>query len=79
MITEIETLYSRLEKLPMTPADRVLARARLEQAEAFAAAVHAVFSGLSRLVRGRLIHDSRHPDLHPKAKRRQDLWASDAL
>ena len=67
MTTEIETLYARLDKLPVTPAERALAKARLEQAEAFAAAVHAAFAGLGRLVRGRHFHDSGHPDLHPTA------------
>ncbi|HEX5092266.1 MAG TPA: hypothetical protein VFV84_06200 [Burkholderiales bacterium] len=53
MITEIESLYSRLDRLPVTPAERALAKARLEQAEAFAAAVQGAVAKLSQLVRGR--------------------------
>jgi hypothetical protein len=38
MVNEIQTLYSRLDKLPLTPADRALGKARLEQGDAIAAA-----------------------------------------
>ncbi len=66
MITEVETLYSRLDKLRMTPADRELAKARLAQAEAFAAGLHAVMERLRRLVRGGH-HGPHWPGLHPTA------------
>ena len=67
MISEIQTLYSRLDALRMTPADRELARARLEQAEAFAAGLHAAYARLAGLVRSR----------RPSA--RQDLLGPEAL
>ena len=66
MISEIETLYTRLEKLRMTPADRELAKARLEQAEAFAAAIHGAIVKLGQLLRGR-------------GRPGKDLWGSEAL
>jgi len=66
MISEVETLYSRLEKLRMTSADRELAKARLAQAEAFAAGLHAIVSQLSRRVRG-ASRGPRQPGLHPTA------------
>ncbi|MDH4096417.1 MAG: hypothetical protein OEV81_16710 [Betaproteobacteria bacterium] len=47
-ITELETFYLRLDAMRMTPADRELAKARLDQAEAFAAALHAALSWLRR-------------------------------
>jgi hypothetical protein len=49
MTTEIEALFARLEKMRMTPADRELAKARLAQADAFAAALLASLSWLRRL------------------------------
>ena len=53
MITETETLYLRLETLRMTPAERVLARAHLEQAEAFAAAMHRAMTAVKKLLSAR--------------------------
>ena len=53
MITEIEALYTRLEQLRLTPADRALARARLEQAEAFAAGLHCVATAVRKLLSAR--------------------------
>lgn len=50
--TELETLYDRLDKIRMTPADRALAKVRLAQAEAFAEAVHGVVAALKRLLPG---------------------------
>ena len=66
MISEIQTLYSRLDSLPMTPAERELARARLAQAEAFSAWLHAAYTRLAGLVHGR-------------RPRGQDVWGSEAL
>jgi hypothetical protein len=51
MVTEIETLYTRLDKLPLTPADRHLAKARLAQAEALADLLHRAAASLARLIR----------------------------
>ena len=67
MITEIETLYTRLDKLPMTPADRELAKARLEQAEAFAEGLHALLAALGRLLPSRHGQGPHHPGLRPSA------------
>jgi len=66
MISEVESLYTRLDKLRMTPADRELAKARLAQAEAFAALLHAALERLGRVVRGG-DHGPRRPGLHPTA------------
>lgn len=49
-ITELETLYARLDAMRMTPAERALARARLEQAEAFAAAMHHAATAVRKLL-----------------------------
>ena len=68
MITEVETLYTRIEMMRMTPAERELARARLEQAEAFAEAVHAAVTGLRKLVPHRPHHGgTHHSGLRPSA------------
>ena len=68
MITEIETLYTRLDKLRMTPAERELAKARLAQAEVFAEAVHAAVAALRRLIPHRGHHGGTHPSgLKPSA------------
>ena len=66
MISEVESLYARLDKLRMTPADRELAKARLAQAEAFASGLHAAYMRLARLVHGR-------------RPRGQDVWGPEAL
>lgn len=66
MISEVETLYSRLDKVRMTPADRELAKARLAQAEAFAGVLHAAIERLGRLFHGG-DHGPRRPGLHPTA------------
>jgi hypothetical protein len=67
MMTEIETLYSRLEKLRMTPADRALAAAHLAQAEAFAATMHSALAALRRLIPARNHRGTHHSGLHPSA------------
>lgn len=68
MLTELETLYTRLDKLRMTPAERELAKARLAQAEAFAAALAGAVSALGRLASHRgHSRGTRHSGLHPSA------------
>ncbi len=49
MTTEIEALFAHLDRMRMTPAERELAKARLEQAEAFAAALHAAVAAVKKL------------------------------
>lgn len=51
MITELEVLYTRLDSVRMTPADRALARANLEQAEALAALLAGALALVRRLAR----------------------------
>jgi len=51
--TELEAFYDRLDKIRMTPADRALAKVRMAQAEAFAAAVHGAMTALNKLLRRR--------------------------
>jgi hypothetical protein len=51
MITEIETLYARLDKMRLTTADRHLAKARLAQAEALADLLHRALASVARLTR----------------------------
>lgn len=51
-ITELEVFYRRLDAMQMSPAERTMAKARLEQAENFAAAVHGVVTALKKLLPG---------------------------
>jgi len=51
MITELEVLYARLDNVRMTAADRALARANLEQAEALADLLAGALALVRRLVR----------------------------
>jgi hypothetical protein len=53
MVTELEALYTRLDKIRMTEADRHMARASLEQAEALADALMGAIALLRRVTRGR--------------------------
>jgi len=50
MITELEVLYARLDSVRMTAADRALARANLEQAQALSDLLTAALALLRRLV-----------------------------
>lgn len=50
MITELDVLYQRLDQMNMTPADRELAKARLAQADALAAAFQGAVATLARLI-----------------------------
>jgi hypothetical protein len=67
MITEIEALYARLDSIRMSPADRHLARVRLEQAEALADLLHKAVAALARLIRGRSARAPRSSDLQVEA------------
>jgi hypothetical protein len=67
MITEVETLYDRLDRMRMSPADRHLAKASLEQAEAFAEFLHRALHALTRLSRGRSAQAPHSPDLGARA------------
>jgi len=51
MITELEVLYARLDSARMTAADRALARANLEQADALAALLTGALALVRRLAR----------------------------
>jgi hypothetical protein len=51
MISELEVLYARLDSARMTAADRALARAHLEQAEALAEFLAGALALLRRVVR----------------------------
>ena len=53
MISEIETLYQRLDEMRMTPADRHMAKVQLARAEALADLLHQATTGLARLLRAR--------------------------
>jgi hypothetical protein len=50
-ITELETLYRRLDETRMSAADRELAKARLAQADALAGFFLALGAGVTRLMR----------------------------
>jgi len=63
MITELETLYRRLDEMRMSAADRELAKARLAQADALAQFVLAAVAALRRLTRVRSAQAPRSPDL----------------
>jgi len=67
MITEVETLYDRLDRTRMAPADRHLARARLAQAEAFADFLHKAVAAMARLMQGQSAQAPRRPDLGARA------------
>jgi hypothetical protein len=49
MTTEIEALFAHLDKMRMTPAERDLAKARLAQADALAAALLAAVAAVKKL------------------------------
>jgi hypothetical protein len=59
MISEIETLYQRLDEMRMTPADRHMAKVQLARAEALADLLHQAATGLARLLRARSARASR--------------------
>lgn len=60
--TELEAFYDRLDKIRMTPADRELAKARLAQAEAFAAALHAAVAAVRKLFSVHIGQDLSAPE-----------------
>jgi hypothetical protein len=66
MVTEIETLYTRLDEIHMTPADRHLAKARLAQAEALADLLHGAIAGLARVIGARSAPVPHSPDLRAR-------------
>lgn len=70
-LSELETLYSRLDSVRMSPAEHALARARLEQAEAFASALHAAARAVKRLAAGITARRARQT--------RQDVLGSEPL
>ena len=72
MITELETLYKRLDEMTMTPADRELAKAHLAQAEALAATFQRALAGLARLIGA---HSARAPRTLGLAAREQNSQA----
>ena len=72
MITELETLYKRLDEMSMTPADRALAKARLAQADALAATFQRALAGLARLIGAQ---SARAPRTLGLAGREQNLQA----
>jgi hypothetical protein len=67
MISELETLFKRLDEMRMTPAERNLAKARLMQADAIANGLHAAFRNLARLIPGRSAPAPRSLGLHAQA------------
>jgi len=72
MITELDVLYKRIDEMSMTPADRELAKARLAQAEALAAAFEGALTKLARLIGA---HSVRAPRTLGLAGREQNSQA----
>lgn len=66
-MTEFEAMYARLDRVRMSEADRHLARAHLEQAEALAEILHKGVSALARLIRARSAPAPRSRDLGVRA------------
>lgn len=67
MISELETLFKRLDEMRMSPAERNLAKARLMQAEAIAHGLQAALKALGRLIPGRSAPAPRSLGLHAQA------------
>lgn len=67
MDTELAAIYARLDRIRMSEAERHLARARMEQAEAFAALLHRAVAAVARLMQGRSAQAPRRPDLGARA------------
>jgi hypothetical protein len=66
MITELEALYARLDRVRMTEADRHMAKAHLARAEAFANFLHGAVAGLTRIIRARSAQAARSSDLQAR-------------
>ena len=63
MISEIETLYQRLDEMRMTTADRHMAKVQLARAEALTDLLHKAATGLALLLRARSARALRSLDL----------------
>ena len=62
-MNDLNVLYSRLDEVRMTSADRQLAKASLAQAEALANFLQRLAAALARLRRGRSARAPRSLDL----------------
>lgn len=67
MITELETLYRRLDDMRMSAAERELAKARLAQGDAIARFFLAGASAVSRLMRAGSASARHSSDLNARA------------
>jgi hypothetical protein len=63
MDTELEAITTWLDRLRLSEAERHLARAEMERAEAFAELVHRAVKALGRLAQGHSAQAPRSPDL----------------